>query len=138
MAETLEFELVSPERLLVSQPAEMVVVPGSEGDFAAMARHAPLISAMRPGVIDVYEGGRVVQRIFVSGGFAEVNATRCTVLAEEAIPLGDLDGADIGERLRTAQAALDGAESEHARNRARRGVAVAHAMQAALEQRAAH
>ena len=72
MAETLQFELVSPERLVLSQPAEMVVVPGAEGDFGAMPRHAPLISAVRPGVIDVYQGGAITSRIFVAGGFAEV------------------------------------------------------------------
>ena len=69
MAETTEFELVSPEKLLISQPAEMVVVPGTEGDFGALPRHAPMITGVRPGVIDVYENGKVEKRIFVAGEY---------------------------------------------------------------------
>ena len=91
MADLIEFELVSPERLLVSRPVEMVVVPGSEGDFGALPGHAPLISEIRPGVIAVFEGGKVQERIFVAGGFAEVTGERCTVLAEQAMPLADID-----------------------------------------------
>ncbi|HXP97757.1 MAG TPA: F0F1 ATP synthase subunit epsilon, partial [Telmatospirillum sp.] len=68
MAEKVEFELVSPERLLVSEPVEMVVVPGSEGDFGALPHHAPMLTAVRPGVIDVYQDGKVKDRIFVAGG----------------------------------------------------------------------
>jgi ATP synthase, F1 epsilon subunit (delta in mitochondria) len=86
MAEQVQFELVSPERLLVSRPVEMVVVPGVEGDFGVLPGHAPLISEVRPGVIAVFEGGKVEERIFVAGGFAEVTAERCTVLAEQALP----------------------------------------------------
>lgn len=90
MADKVEFELVSPERLLVSKPVDMVVVPGAEGDFGVLRGHAPLISTLRLGVIDVHDGGGVAERIFVAGGFAEVTAERCTVLAEQAVPLGDL------------------------------------------------
>ncbi|EDP66535.1 F0F1 ATP synthase subunit epsilon [Thalassobaculum sp.] len=91
MAETTKFELVSPERLVLSRDVEMVVVPGTEGYFGVLPRHAPMISTLSAGVIDIYEGGAVVDRIFVAGGFAEVTETRCTVLAEEAMPLGDVD-----------------------------------------------
>lgn len=91
MAETTQFELVSPERLVLSRAVEMVVVPGSEGYFGVLPRHAPMISTLSPGVIDIYEGGQVVDRIFVAGGFAEVTETRCTVLAEEATPLADVN-----------------------------------------------
>lgn len=93
MAETTQFELVSPERLVLSQAVEMVVVPGSEGYFGVLPRHAPLISTLSPGVIDIHEGGSVTQRIFVAGGFAEVTGERCTVLAEEAMPLDEIDTA---------------------------------------------
>ena len=86
MAETTQFELVSPEKLVLSRAVEMVVVPGSEGYFGVLPRHAPMISTLSAGVIDIYEGGQVVDRIFVAGGFAEVTETRCTVLAEEATP----------------------------------------------------
>lgn len=91
MAETTKFELVSPERLVLSRDVEMVVVPGSEGYFGVLPRHAPMISTLAAGVIDIYQGGAVVDRIFVAGGFAEVTETRCTVLAEEAVPLAEVD-----------------------------------------------
>jgi F-type H+-transporting ATPase subunit epsilon len=93
MADQFQFELVSPERLLLSEPVEMVVVPGVEGDFGVLPGHAPLVSTLRPGVIAVFEGGKVVQRIFVASGFAEVTGERCTVLAQQATPLGDIDRA---------------------------------------------
>src|ERR1041384_7318961 len=87
MADKIQFELVSPERLLVSRDVEMVVVPGSEGDFGVLRDHAPLISTVRPGVIDIYDDGNTISdRIFVSGGFAEGTGERCTVLAEQAVP----------------------------------------------------
>ena len=100
MADTVEFELVSPERLLLSRPVEMVVVPGAEGDFGVLPGHAPLISAVRPGVIEVYEADKVTDRIFVAGGFAEVTALRCTVLAEVAVPVGDIDRAEVEQELK--------------------------------------
>ena len=87
MADLVEFELVSPERLVISRPVEMVVVPGTEGDFGVLPGNAPLISEVRPGVIAVFDGGQVKERIFVAGGFAEVTGERCTVLAEQAMPV---------------------------------------------------
>jgi F-type H+-transporting ATPase subunit epsilon len=100
MAEKVEFELVSPERLLVSRAVDMVVVPGAEGDFGVLRGHAPLISTLRLGVIDIHESGAVAERIFVAGGFAEVTAERCTVLAEQATRLGDLDRGAIEAELK--------------------------------------
>jgi F-type H+-transporting ATPase subunit epsilon len=91
MAEKLQFELVSPEKLLLSEAVGMVVVPGSEGNFGVLPGHALFISTVRPGVIEVYEDNKVSERIFVSGGFAEVTNERCTVLADEALPLASLD-----------------------------------------------
>ena len=132
MAETTEFELVSPEKLLISQPAEMVVVPGTEGDFGALPRHAPMITGVRPGVIDIYENGKVEKRIFVAGGFAEVNETRITVLAEEAIPLAELTGEFVVTRIRAAEADLAAATTDHAKREANRRLAVAQAMHAAI------
>ena len=90
MADTVKFELVSPERLLFSADVESVVVPGTEGDFGVLPGHARLISTVRPGVISVFQNGKVTDRIFVEGGFAEVTATACTVLAEHAVPVSDL------------------------------------------------
>lgn len=112
MADKVEFELVSPEKLLKSLPVDMVVVPGSEGDFGVLAGHSPLISTLRPGVIDVYEGERIVDRVFVAGGFAEVTETRCTVLAEEAVALSDLDRASVDKAIKNLSEDLDDAKSE--------------------------
>jgi F-type H+-transporting ATPase subunit epsilon len=100
MAEQLTFELVSPERLLFSTDVEMVVVPGDEGDFGVLAGHAPLVSTVRTGVIDVYGSDSISDRIFVAGGFAEVVAGRCTVLAEEAINLKEVEKSSVQERIR--------------------------------------
>jgi len=105
MAEKFQFELVSPERLLLSEQVDMVVVPGGDGDFGVLAGHSLLISTVRPGVIDVYEGQSVTQRIFVAGGFAEVTPERCTVLADEAVPVERLDAASAEAQIRDLEAA---------------------------------
>jgi F-type H+-transporting ATPase subunit epsilon len=102
MAETVEFELVSPARLLKSEPVEMVVVPGSEGDIGVLPGHSPLIATVRPGVIEIHEGGNIKERIFVAGGFCEISPERCTVLAEEAIEVSSIDKATTQKRLEDA------------------------------------
>jgi|SRR5689334_14396449 F-type H+-transporting ATPase subunit epsilon len=101
MADTFKFELVSPERILISADAEEVVVPGLEGQFTVLPGHAPVISSLRPGVLDArVEDGR--RRVFVRGGLAEVTPERLTVLAQTLI---DLDASDSGELARELQAA---------------------------------
>lgn len=112
MANTVEFELVSPQRLLVSEPVEMVVVPGAEGDIGVLPGHSPVICAVRPGTIDIHEGGSVKDRIFVAGGFAEVSPDRCTVLAEEAVPVSAIDKAEADQRLESARQAEAEAEAD--------------------------
>ena len=115
MPEKLTFELVSPERLLISEEVEMVVVPGREGDFGILPQHSPLISTVRPGVIDIYQDSKIERRIFVTGGFAEVNFEGCTVLAEEAVGLDEIDRAGAEERLRHAEMDLkDATDDERA------------------------
>jgi F-type H+-transporting ATPase subunit epsilon len=131
MAETTQFELVSPERLLFSRAVEMVVVPGSEGDFGVLPRHAPFISNLRTGVIDVHEGGKVTERIFVAGGFAEVTADRCTVLAEEASPLSEIDPAEVAQKIADLRDELKDAETDFARERLNGRIATLEAMAAA-------
>jgi F-type H+-transporting ATPase subunit epsilon len=133
MAEQVQFELVSPERLLVSRPVEMVVLPGVEGDFGVLPGHAPLISEVRPGVIAVFEDGKVDERIFVAGGFAEVTGERCTVLAEQALPIAEIDRAAAESDLKDAREDLDDAKSDHERAVAEAAIAVAEAKIAALE-----
>ena len=110
MADTVEFELVSPTKLLKSEPVEMVVVPGAEGDLGVLPGHSPLIATVRPGVIDIHEGGSVKERIFVAGGFCEVSPERCTVLAEEAIEVSAIDKAAAQKRLEDANTALQNAD----------------------------
>src|SRR5437870_13696549 len=101
-ASRVQFELVSPERLILSTEVEMVVVPGTEGNFGVLPGHAPLISTIRPGTIDIYEGGAVTERIFIVSGIAEVTPERCTVLADEAMAPDSLDRAAIEAELQTA------------------------------------
>jgi len=133
MAEQIEFELVSPERLLLARPVEMVVVPGTEGDFGALPGHAPFVSILRPGVIAVFDGGQVTERIFVAGGFAEVTAERCTVLAERAMPIDRLERAAAEAELRAARDDLADAKTDAERAGAEKRIAVGEAMLAALE-----
>lgn len=103
MAETaVQFELVSPERLLVSEDVEMVVVPGGEGDFGVLPGHSPMISTVRQGVIHIFASGSVSSRIFVAGGFAEVTGSRCTVLAEEALAVDDINRTQVETDLQEA------------------------------------
>jgi F-type H+-transporting ATPase subunit epsilon len=106
MADRVQFELVTPERLLLSEAVEMVVVPGTEGNFGVLPGHAPLISSIRPGTIDVYEGQAVTRRIFVVSGIAEVTPERCTVLADEAVSPDELDRAAIESELQTVEGNL--------------------------------
>jgi F-type H+-transporting ATPase subunit epsilon len=102
----VQFELVSPERLIVSAAVEMVVIPGTEGNFGVLPGHAPLISTIRPGTIDIYAGGAITERIFVVGGIAEVTPERCTVLAEEAMAPSDLDRVAIEAELQSVEVNL--------------------------------
>jgi F-type H+-transporting ATPase subunit epsilon len=116
MPERLEFELVTPERLLFSEPVEMVVVPGTEGNFGVLPGHAPLISTIRPGMIEIYEGQNVTRRIFVVNGVAEVTAERCTVLADEAASPETLDRAAIEADLRIVEGNLPSLREQVARS----------------------
>ncbi|MBK20090.1 MAG: F0F1 ATP synthase subunit epsilon [Rhodospirillaceae bacterium] len=132
MADTVEFELVAPEELLFSEPVELVVVPGAEGDFGVLPGHSPLISTLRTGVIAVYENDAVNRRIFVSGGFAEVTPERCTVLADEAVALETADRASIEERVKADREAVDAAD-EADKDNAVSALAVSEALLAALD-----
>ena len=111
MADTLNFEMVSPEKLLLSEDVNSVTVPGTEGDFTVFAQHAPVLSTMRPGVVDVQKDSGE-ERIFVRGGFAEVNPGGLTILAEEAIPMADLDRDVLAQHIQDAQEDLDDATDD--------------------------
>ena len=114
MADRLTFELVSPERLLLSAQVDMVVAPGTEGEFGVLAGHAPMVSTLRPGVISVHDE-KTIQRIFVRGGFAEVTAAGLTVLAEEAIDLATLDAAALSAHIKNAEEDVADAKSDISR-----------------------
>ena len=129
--EKVQFELVSPEEILVSEAVDMVVVPGSEGDFGIMPRHALFLSSIRPGVVRVFTGGAETWRIFVAGGFAEATAERCTVLADEAIQVKDIDRAATEARLKDLREDLTDAKDDEARAAVARRIRVAEAMLAA-------
>jgi len=133
MADTLKLELVSPERLLLSEQVEMVIVPGAEGVFGVLPLHAPTLSTLRPGFVDVYKGGVIADRFFVTGGFAEVTPSSCTVLVDEAIPQATLTREFAAERVASAKARLDQASGEDELRIARVQFAAAEAMAQASE-----
>jgi len=117
MAATFNFELVTPERLLLSGAAEQVVVPGAEGDFAVLAGHAPVISTLRPGILEItMADGK--QRVFVKKGVAEADPERLTVLAQTAVTVESLDAAAIAAELKAAEAELAEAKDDQSRRMA--------------------
>jgi len=130
MADTFKFELVSPERVLLSGDAEQVVLPGSEGDFAVLVGHAPVIATLRPGVIDATVGG-AKKRLFVKAGFAEVEPDRLTVLAQMALDLEQLDAKRVSAEIEAAEAELADAKDDQARMGAERVIESLKALQAA-------
>ena len=115
MPDRVEFELVTPERLMLSEMVEMVVVPGTEGNFGVLPGHAPLISTIRPGMIQIYEGQTVRRQIFIVSGIAEVTPERCTVLADEAVSLDTLDRGSIETDLRDVEGNLPSLREQVAR-----------------------
>ncbi|WP_342640560.1 F0F1 ATP synthase subunit epsilon [Rhodoligotrophos ferricapiens] len=118
MAELLHFELVSPERLLFSGDVEQVTIPGSEGEMTVLVRHAPLITTLKPGLLLVRKDGGGEERMFVRGGFAEINPQGLTVLAEEAIPLAELDRAAFAQRIKDAEEDVSDATDDERRRKA--------------------
>lgn len=116
MADTIAFELVSPERLLISEDVEMIVIPGTEGDFGVLVEHAPMISSLRPGILEVHKEGAEPRRIFVNGGFAEVTGDRCAVMTEEALPLEEVERADIEQRIKDGEEDLEASKTDHQRH----------------------
>ena len=103
-------EIVSPDKLLLSQPVDMAVIPAAEGEMGVLPGHAPMIVLLRGGTITLHEGGRPTARLFVSGGFAEITAERCTVLADEAVPVAEVSRTAAEQRLAAARATLTAAD----------------------------
>jgi F-type H+-transporting ATPase subunit epsilon len=121
----ISFQLVMPEREVLATEADMVVVPGSEGDFGVLHGHAPLISTVRPGVLEVIQDNKVERRFMVVGGFAEVTSERCTVLADEAVPFEEVTPEQLAEREREAERELADAATDVEKAAAEKELAVA-------------
>jgi F-type H+-transporting ATPase subunit epsilon len=115
MAEAMHFDLVSPERLLVSEDVDSVVVPGSEGYFTVLARHAPFMTTLKPGLVEVRGITGDVRRIFVRGGFADVTPAGLTILADEAIRQEDFNADALARQVSSAEAELSAAGEDHGR-----------------------
>ena len=129
MTDKISFDLVSPERLLLSTEAEMVTIPGTEGDMGVMAGHMPLISTLRPGVIAVSGGD---QRFYVMSGFAEVNPGKLTVLAEGAVPVAELDATALDQRIKNTEEDVALAKSDGERAKAQEALDYLKDLRAAL------
>ena len=124
MADKVAFELVSPDRLLMSVEADAVAMPGMEGDFGVLPGHAPTISALRAGIINVEGAGDGPNRVYIAGGFAEIAADRLVVLAEEAVVVSDMDQADLERRIEEANEELAGARDAEQRRLAEAKISV--------------
>jgi len=112
MADKIAFELVSPDHLLISEDVDMIVIPGGEGDFGVLVGHQPMISTVRPGILEVENAGAENRRIFVNGGFAEITGDRCAVMTEEAVPVEELDRANLEQRIKDAEEDIQEARSD--------------------------
>jgi F-type H+-transporting ATPase subunit epsilon len=128
----LHFELVSPARLLFSGDVESVSIPGTEGDMGIFVGHAPVLSTLRPGVVTVDKGQGNPEKIFVRGGFAEVNPAGLTVLAEVAIPMAELDAATLAQQVKDAEEDVADAKDDEIRRRASENLEHLKALQGAL------
>ena len=109
MADTMQFDLVSPERRLASFQAREVLIPGADGDMTAMPGHSPVIATLRPGVLRV-DGPEGASEYIVTGGFAEINGESLSVLAEQAIPMTEVTREHIDELIEDARAKHEAAK----------------------------
>ena len=132
MAEAFKFELVSPERLLVSQQAVAVIIPGTEGEMTVMARHAPVMATVKPGVVTVQLASGGEERFVVFGGFADILPEGCTLLAESAVPVKDIDRADLARRIKDAQEDVNDARDDASRTKAEQFLAQLSTLESAL------
>lgn len=133
MADKIGFDVVSPERLLLSEDVDMVVIPAEEGDMGVMAGHAPVIANVRPGTIAVFSGNSVQTRYFVAGGFLEVTGERCTVLAEQATLIEDIDISATQSQIKDLSEDVSHAKDEREKEAAEAALALARAKLQAAE-----
>jgi F-type H+-transporting ATPase subunit epsilon len=128
----MHFDLVSPERLLISSDVAQVDVPGSEGDFGVLAGHAPLVTTMRPGILVIYRDGQDPLRIVINGGFAEVGPNGLTVLADTAVPIDEFDAAARAGVIKDTEEDIAGSTDGWQRDRLTRRLEQLHELQRAL------
>ena len=127
----LHFELVSPAKLLFSGDVDSVVLPGTEGEMTILPQHAPLLTSLRPGVV-VVTSSKGAEKIFVRGGFAEVNPKGLTVLAERAIPIAELDTAALAAQVKDAEEDVADATDDEAKRHAQENLDHLKALQGVL------
>ncbi|RJG43528.1 MULTISPECIES: F0F1 ATP synthase subunit epsilon [unclassified Mesorhizobium] len=118
MAEAFKFELVSPERLLVSEEVQSVVIPGAEGEMTVLANHAPVMTTIKPGVVTVKTVAGADERYVVFGGFADILPSGCTLLAESAVPVASIDREDLARRIQDAREDAADAKDDETKTRA--------------------
>ncbi len=118
MAEVFQFELVSPERLLVSEQVEFVVIPGAEGEMTVMANHAPVMTTIKPGVVTVKTAAGATERYCVFGGFADILPSGCTLLAESAVAVNSIDRDNLDKRIQDAREDVADARDDQTRTKA--------------------
>jgi F-type H+-transporting ATPase subunit epsilon len=128
----LHFELVSPARLLFSGEVTSVTIPGTDGEMGIFAGHAPVLSTLRPGVVTITRESGQPEKIFVRGGFAEVNPSGLTMLAETAIPLAELDAAALAQQIKNSEEDVADAKDDETRRRAQENLDHLKALHAAL------
>tara|TARA_R110000751_G_scaffold220432_3_gene323109 strand:- start:12794 stop:13192 length:399 start_codon:yes stop_codon:yes gene_type:complete len=117
MADSFNFELVSPERLLVSEAAVEVVLPGTDGEMTVMAHHAPVMTTIKPGIVEVRTDSGTINRYVVFGGFADILPEVCTLLAESAVHVDDIDHTDLAQRIQNTTEDLADAKDEMEKTR---------------------
>jgi len=127
MTERIEFELVTPEQLLIARPVEMVIFPAIEGFVGVLAGHIPMITTLGPGVIEVHDEDVIIDRIFISGGFSEVNQKRLTILVDEAIRVNRLKAAELEQEIKNLSEDVEDAQSDEEKEKAESKLEIAKA-----------
>lgn len=132
MTQKINFELVSPESKLISEAIKMAVIPGSEGDFGVLNGHMPLVANIRTGVVEIYRENMkdITDRIFIAGGVVDVTGDQCTLLAEQAINVNDIDKADVARQIENIKTDLEAITDEGDKSRFEKKLAVLNVMHA--------
>ncbi len=128
MSRKIHFDLVSPEKKLVSEDVHMAVIPGDMGMFGVMAGHCSLVASLTNGVVKLYKDDKAApRRIFIAGGFADVNGAKCSVLAEEAIPVSELNKGALTQQLKDLTEDLGLAKEKFDKARIKQKIAIVNA-----------